>query len=99
MFCLYFVITGRLPIKLIQTPLFGGSRPTHSFVLFALGDLRHELPQVLDGPLVAGLLRVGSSRFKGNLEKSAELTHHYRALATFLGIPFLNSGRRRRPTG
>ena len=30
--------------------------------------------------------------FKGGLEKSAELAHHYRALATFLGIPFVNAG-------
>jgi lysophospholipase L1-like esterase len=30
--------------------------------------------------------------FKGGLEKSAELAHHYEALATFLGIPFLNAG-------
>ena len=30
--------------------------------------------------------------FRGGLEKSAELAHHYGALATFLGIPFLNAG-------
>ena len=30
--------------------------------------------------------------FRGGLEKSAELAHHYEALATFLGIPFLNAG-------
>ena len=30
--------------------------------------------------------------FRGGLEKSAELAYHYEALATFLGIPFLNAG-------
>lgn len=30
--------------------------------------------------------------FKGGLEKSAELAYHYQALATFLGIPFVNAG-------
>ena len=30
--------------------------------------------------------------FRGGLEKSAELAHHYQALATFLGIPFVNAG-------
>ncbi len=91
MFYLYFVITGRLPIKLVQIPLSGGPRPNHSFVLFAL----RSLARASAGPRRAsrsGLLRVGSSRSKGNLEKSAELAHHYGALATFLGIPFLNAG-------
>ena len=30
--------------------------------------------------------------FRGGLEKSAELAHHYEAFATFGGIPFLNAG-------
>ena len=30
--------------------------------------------------------------FRGGLEKSAELARHYEALATFLGIPFINAG-------
>jgi lysophospholipase L1-like esterase len=30
--------------------------------------------------------------FRGGLEKSAELARHYEALATFLGIPFVDAG-------